>query len=220
MIEHEFYKYLFVKKGSLPFSFFLVYYIVHILFYKAKCKQNVKLNDVDMDVVLLSVTLTVSFMAHPMQRTLLCRLALVMYGIKEEIFFPTLAFLFQIAFMAIQISWWGMRMCLVRSYLYVCSHFGQLKLRYFSFLWIFQACLICQILLFTMWVKCMNVWMYMRMSIYSYTFDFDTFKSVIFRYSQKRLFGLCWHFWRKFWFWHFQEWHFRKWHFSLLKVYE
>ena len=25
----------------------------------------------------------------------------------------------------------------------------------------------------------------MRMSIYSYTFDFDTFKSVIFRYSQK-----------------------------------
>ena len=55
----------------------------------------------------------------------------------------------------------------------------------------------------------------MRMSIYSYTFDFDTFKndtfkSVIFRNSQKWLFGSFWHFWRKFWFWHFQEWHFWK----------
>ena len=67
-----------------------------ILFYKAKCKQNVKLNDVDMDVVLLSVTLTVSFMAHPMERTLLCRLALVMYGIKEEIFFQLWHFFFKL----------------------------------------------------------------------------------------------------------------------------
>ena len=72
-----------------------------ILFYKAKCKQNVKLNDVDMDVVLLSVTLTVSFMAHPMERTLLCRLALVMYAVlKRKSFPPTLVFLFQIASMA------------------------------------------------------------------------------------------------------------------------
>ena len=72
-----------------------------MLFNKAKCKQNVKLNDVDMDVVLLSVTLTVSFMAHPMERTLLCRLALVMYAVlKRKSFPPTLAFLFQIASMA------------------------------------------------------------------------------------------------------------------------
>ena len=40
----------------------------------------------------------------------------------------------------------------------------------------------------------------MRMSIYSYTFDFDTFKndifkSVIFRYFQKWLFRSFWHFW-------------------------
>ena len=53
------------------------------------------------------------------------------------------------------------------------------------------------------------------MGIYSYTFDFDTFKndpfkSVIFRYSQKWLLGPFWHFWRKFWFWHFQVWHFWK----------
>ena len=57
-----------------------------------------------------------------------------------------------------------------------------------------------------------------EVGIYSYTFDFDTFKNdtfkrVIFRYSQKWLFGLFWHFWRKFWFRHFQEWHFSKWHF-------
>ena len=76
-----------------------------MLFYKAKCKQNVKLNDVDMDVVLLSVTLTVSFMAHPMERTLLCRLALVMYGIKEEIFSPDFGISFSNCFHGhIQIS--------------------------------------------------------------------------------------------------------------------
>ena len=46
----------------------------------------------------------------------------------------------------------------------------------------------------------------LRLSIYSYTF-----KSVIFSYSQKWLFGSSWHFCqRKFWFWHFQEWHFWK----------
>ena len=48
--------------------------------------------------------------------------------------------------------------------------------------------------------------MCLRMSIYSYTFDFDTFKndtfkSVIFRFSQKWLLGS---------FWHFQKWHFWK----------
>ena len=55
----------------------------------------------------------------------------------------------------------------------------------------------------------------MRMSIYSYTFNFDTFKNdtfknVIFSYSQKWLFGPFWDYWRRFWFWHFQEWHFWK----------
>ena len=34
--------------------------------------------------------------------------------------------------------------------------------------------------------------------------------SVIFRYTQKWLFGSFWHFWRKFWFWHFRKWHFWK----------
>ena len=51
--------------------------------------------------------------------------------------------------------------------------------------------------------------------IYSYTFDFDTFKndtfkSVIFRYFHKWLLRSFWYFWRKILFWHFQEWHFWK----------
>ena len=57
----------------------------------------------------------------------------------------------------------------------------------------------------------------MGMSIYSYTFDFNIFKNDTFKVSFSDIlrndldhFDT---FWRKFWFWHFQEWHCQKWHF-------
>ena len=55
----------------------------------------------------------------------------------------------------------------------------------------------------------------MAVDIYSYTFDFDTFKnntfkSVIFTYFRKWIFGIILHFWRKFLSLHFQKWQFWK----------
>ena len=61
------------------------------------------------------------------------------------------------------------------------------------------------------WAQCiLCTYKSLVVGTYAYTFDFYTFKSVIFRSSMKWFFGPFWHFWANFWFLHFQKSHFWK----------